>query len=251
MIRTIVFFTYLWLSLMASFPFALLVIALRLVGLGRLAARPMQAFARLWAKSILAVIGVRLTAEGMENIPRGKGVCFVGNHQGDLDIIIVLALIDQPFGFTAKKEAIFFPFLGLWVALLGGVFIDRKSARKALAAIKKGAARIGSGRSMIIFPEGTRSRGSRMLDFRPGAFKLATLSDAPIVPVTIHGSYMVWEAENRIRPGDVRVVFHGPVPTAGLDPEARRALSLRVREIIASALPASGQTEPETSGQRS
>jgi 1-acyl-sn-glycerol-3-phosphate acyltransferase len=238
MMRTILFFTYLWLSLAASFPLAVLVLVLRLVGLGRLAARPVQAFARLWASSVLAVIGVRLSAEGLERIPRNAGVCFVGNHQGDLDTIIALALIDRPFGFTAKKEAMFFPFLGLWVALLGGVFIDRKSARKAAAAIRKGAASIGSGRSMIIFPEGTRSRGPRMLDFRPGAFKLATLSDAPIVPVTIDGSYAVWEAENRIRPGSVRVVFHEPVPTAGLGPEERRALSARVRGIIASALPA-------------
>lgn len=237
MTRTILFFTFLWLSLIASFPLALVILFFRLIGLGRFAAVPLQYLAQLWARMILYVMGVRLSVEGLERVPRGTGVCFVGNHQGDLDTIIALALIDRPFGFTAKKEAMFFPFLGLWVALLGGVFIDRKSARKAFVSIKKGAERIGAGGAMIIFPEGTRSRGPEMREFRAGSFKLATLSDAPIVPVTIDGSYRVWEEAKRIRPGAVRVVFHEPIPTVGLGAAERRALSSRVRTAIGSALP--------------
>lgn len=237
MIRTILFFSYLWLTLVLSFPLSVIVLLLRLIGLGRSISGPLQLFARTWARSVMFVMGARLTAEGLDRIPRNEGVCFVGNHQGDLDILIALALIDRPFGFTAKKEAMYFPFIGLWVALLGGVFIDRKSAGKALRAIRRGADRIGAGGAMIIFPEGKRSRGPAMREFRGGAFKLATLSDAPIVPVTIDGSYKVWEEENLIRPGDVRVVFHEPIPTAGLGPEERRALSSRVREAIRSSLP--------------
>lgn len=236
MVRTIVFFTVMWVTIVAATPIALVALLSRLVGLERWARKPVQVFGRCWARLLTAVMGARLVVSGRENVPAAGGVCFIGNHQGDLDTLIAMALIDRPFGFTAKKEAMFLPFIGMWVAVLGGVFIDRKSARKALAAIERGAARLRAGGAMIIFPEGTRSRGPAMREFRPGAFKLATLAEAEIVPVTIDGAYKVWEEDMRIRPATVRVTFHPPIKTAGLDPEARRALSARVRSVIESGL---------------
>lgn len=236
MARTVLFFAVMWITIVAATPIAVVALLLRLAGLERFARKPVQVFGRFWALLLTAIMGARLVVSGRENVPASGGVCFVGNHQGDLDTLIAMALIDRPFGFTAKKEAMFLPFIGLWVAVLGGVFIDRKSARKALAAIERGAARLRAGGAMIIFPEGTRSRGPAMREFRPGAFKLATMAEADIVPVTIDGAYKVWEEEMRIRPATVRVTFHPPVRTAGLSAEERRALSERVRGIIASGL---------------
>lgn len=237
MARTILFFTFFWFTLVLAFPLSLLILACNLLGLGRFVRRPLQAMAGFWANLVLFVMGARLICEGKERIPEEGGVCFVGNHQGDLDILLALAHIRRPFGFIAKKEAVFLPFVGFWVLLLDGLFIDRKSARKALSAIKAGAERIRKGGAMIIFPEGHRSRGPRMLEFRPGAFKLATMSDAPIVPVTFDGSYRAWEEHTRIRKTTIRVVFHDPIPTALLSADERKALSAKVQEIIASALP--------------
>ncbi|MFA6507299.1 MAG: lysophospholipid acyltransferase family protein [Treponemataceae bacterium] len=237
MTRTILFFTFFWISFVLAFPLSLVILAFYVVGLSRLVRRPLQRLARWWGSFVLSVMGVRLAPEGMDRIPSEGGLCFVGNHQGDLDILVALALIERPFGFIAKKEAIFLPFVGLWVVLLDGLFIDRKSARKALIAIKAGAQRIRHGGAMIIFPEGHRSRGPIMGDFRPGAFKLATMGDAAIVPVTFDGSYRAWEAETRIRKTTIRVVFHEPILTAGLSPEERKALASRVQNVIQSALP--------------
>jgi 1-acyl-sn-glycerol-3-phosphate acyltransferase len=89
---------------------------------------------------------------------------------------------------------------------------------------------------MIIFPEGTRNRGKGFLPFRPGAFKLATMADAPILPVSITGSHKVWEESLRIRGAAVRVVFGTPIPTAGLKGDERRALVDRTREAIEAGL---------------
>ena len=126
-------------------PFGIVALALRLVGLKAASDRFMQRVGLVWARLVMAATGSTLEAQGLENIPPTGGVCFVGNHPGDFDILIALALIDRPFGFTAKKEALFFPFIGLYVWLLGGVFIDRKSARNALKSIEVGAERIRKG----------------------------------------------------------------------------------------------------------
>jgi 1-acyl-sn-glycerol-3-phosphate acyltransferase len=236
LLKTIVFFICLWISIVLAVPPGLVALALRLVGLKPASLRLMQKIAHYWARLVIALTGSTIEAHGIENIPRTGGVCFVGNHPGDFDILIALALIDRPFGFTAKKEALFFPFIGLFVWLLGGVFIDRKSARKALTAIEAGADRIRAGGAMIIFPEGTRNRGKGLLPFRAGAFKLATMADAPIVPVSITGSWKVWEESKRIRAAAVSVVFGTPIVTAGLQGDERRALSERTRDAIAAGL---------------
>jgi 1-acyl-sn-glycerol-3-phosphate acyltransferase len=236
MLKTVLFFIFMWVTIVLVLPLGIIAVALRLIGLRKAADRLMQRVGLVWARLVMAATGSTLEAHGLENIPLTGSVCFVGNHPGDFDILITLALIDRPFGFTAKKEALFFPFIGLYVWLLGGVFIDRKSAHKALKSIETGAERIRKGGAMIIFPEGTRNRGKGFLPFRPGAFKLATMADSPIVPVSITGSHKVWEEHMRIRGAAVRVVFGEPIPTAGLKGDERRALVDRTRAAIEAGL---------------
>lgn len=235
---TFFFFLCFWIVLVVLAPVGIIAAVLRLCGARRASMALSGALARAWAKLVIASTRSEVVAEGLENIPTKGGVCFVANHSGNFDVLVALSLIRRPFGFTAKKEAAFMPFIGMWVWLLGGVFIDRRSARKAFAAIEAGAKRIAAGGAMIIFPEGTRSRGRSMGPFRAGAFKLATMADAPIVPVAIEGSHQVWEASGRIRPARIRVSFGLPVPTAGLSAEERKALPGKVRAAIAERLPA-------------
>lgn len=232
MVKTFVFFIFLWVSIIVAVPIGLIALFIRLIGLRYFAARFLQRFGMYWARLIIRSIDCTVSVEGLENIPLKGPVCFVGNHPGDFDIILMMAYIDRPFGFTAKKEAMFFPLINIWVWLLGGVFIDRKHVGKARKAIESGAERIRKGGSMIIFPEGTRSRGKGLLPFRAGAFKLATLADAPIVPITIKGSEKVWESENKIQSAAVSIVFGAPLPSAGLSKEEKRKLSEAVRSSI-------------------
>ncbi|MBU1080122.1 MAG: 1-acyl-sn-glycerol-3-phosphate acyltransferase [Spirochaetes bacterium] len=212
-------------------------------GLGRWARPALGIYTRAWGRWVLRAVGVRATVEGIENVPDDDRICFVANHQGDLDIVIMLAFMPRPVGFVAKSEAAWFPFINIWIAALGSSFINRKSPRQGMKAIERGVRSIGRGHAMVVYPEGTRSRSPAMLPFRKGAFKLATRSDATIVPVSIDGSFKVWEAHNRIESADVRVVVHPPIRTAGLGAEERKAVPELARAAIASGLSAPGAPE--------
>ena len=193
--------------------------------------------AQLWARGVILITGCTMKIEGRENIPKRGSVCFVSNHVGIFDIILAVAYAGRPFGFIAKKELLAIPFFNMWIYLLGGLFIDRKNPRKALKTINSGIQRIGKGGGMLIFPEGTRSKGRGLLPFRSGAIKLATHSLAPIVPMAITGSYDVFEKDHRVHAVPVHVVFCPVINTANMSSEDRRhKLADEVRGIIAEAL---------------
>jgi 1-acyl-sn-glycerol-3-phosphate acyltransferase len=170
---------------------------------------------------------------GLENIPRSGGVCFVANHQGIFDIVLLLAYAGRPFGFIAKKELALVPFMNCWILVLGGLFIDRRNPRKALKTIAAGVKHIERGGAMLIFPEGTRSRGRGLLPFRAGAFKLASKARSPIVPVAITGSYEYFEKEMRVTLCPVSVSFGKPIEWSE---EARTQTAENARTAISELL---------------
>jgi 1-acyl-sn-glycerol-3-phosphate acyltransferase len=147
------------------------------------------------ARIFLAAFGIKVNVSGQENIVRRGGVCFVSNHCGYFDIILLLAFAKRSTGFIAKKELALVPFVNFWILVLGGLFLDRKSPRKALKTMGRAIKNLKSGSSMLVFPEGTRSRGRGLLPFKPGAFRLVTRSLVPVVPVAITGSYEIIEKE--------------------------------------------------------
>jgi 1-acyl-sn-glycerol-3-phosphate acyltransferase len=199
----------------------------------------MYRVAQGWARFMIALTRCKVTVRGRENIPRRGGICFVSNHGSIFDILLILAYAGRPFGFTAKKELSYIPFLNMWIFLLGGSFIDRKNIRKALKAINRGIDRIRAGGAMIIFPEGHRSRGQGLLPFHPGSLKLATRAAAPIVPVALSGSYDVFERHYRIAAVPVGISFGPPIPTADLSAgDRKQSLAEKTRDIIAGMLEA-------------
>ena len=199
MIRTTIFFIYFWLIVPLSSPAALALRALDLLGVRQ--ARPLIGYlVRAWARSVLWIMGAHVRVSGQSLLPEEERVCFVSNHQGDLDILLILAHIPRTVGFVTKSQAAWIPFLNIWIWALGSVFIDRKRVAKAHTAIERGMSRIRSGAAMVIFPEGTRSRGPLMGPFHNGSFKLATRTEACIVPLSIQGTYHAWEEHKRIVP---------------------------------------------------
>jgi len=193
--------------------------------------------AQFWAHSIVAITGCTITVEGREHIPQKGGVCFVSNHGAIFDIVILLAHIGRPFGFIAKRELAFLPVFSAWIYILGGLFIDRENIRRATKTISRGSDRIKKGSAMLIFPEGSRSKGRGLLPFRPGSLRLATNALAPIVPVAISRSYDVFERDYRVHQIDLRVVFCPPIHTAQMSAEERKHnLPDMVRNAIDSGL---------------
>jgi 1-acyl-sn-glycerol-3-phosphate acyltransferase len=218
-------------------PFGIITMLLHLLGLRKLMAHAGYQIAHGWALSVIKFSGSKVTVTGRENIPKKSGVCFVSNHCGYFDIVLLLAYCGRPIGFIAKKELGFVPFLNCWIFMLGGFFIDRSSAKKAIRTINKGVRRIKSGGGMIIFPEGHRSKGSGLLPFHAGSLKLATMAQAPIIPVAIEGSYDVFEKTYRVESASVKVTFCQRIDTADIPSEDRKQILCdRIYSVIKGQL---------------
>ena len=172
--------------------------------------------ARIWARGILLGGFVRLRSAGRERVPRGEPVVFMANHESWLDIPALLAEIPVQVRFLAKKSLFSWPFLGWAITAMGFIPVDRKNRREAVKSFDEAAARIRAGRSVLIFPEETRSTDGNLLPFQRGGFLIALKAGIPIVPVGLEGPRRCLPKYNYlIRPGTITVRFGDPIPTAG------------------------------------
>ena len=193
-----------------------------------------------WASCLLKVAGVKVTVHRLENIPKDKNVLYIGNHQGNFDIPIYMSQIPGLKGFVSKIEVKKIPGVRTWMEYMYCVFMDRSNIRKAGEAIIEGIKILKKGHSIVIFPEGTRSKGDEMGEFKAGSFKLATKSKVPIVPVTMNGSYKIMEKGKKkwiIKPAHVDLYIHPAIETSNLSKEEQDELPKKVYEIIKSKLP--------------
>lgn len=205
MIRTIVWFTYFWLYMIVSLPLALFVKTKPEASRQQIAANS----ATKWASRLLKLAGARVTISGLENIPSDKPVLFVSNHQGAFDIPLLLAHLGRPFGFIAKEELAKLPFVNFWMRCLRCVFITRGNPREAIKAINDGIALLKGGHSLMVFPEGTRSKTGDLLPFKPGSLRLATKSGVHVIPITINGSKNLMRPDSMIiQPASLHITVH-------------------------------------------
>jgi 1-acyl-sn-glycerol-3-phosphate acyltransferase len=242
LVKTILTFILVGLSMIALTPFGILAFLLRFTGLREPMDYLMYKIGQGWAWMLIFCTGCHLKVTGRENVPRKGGFCLVSNHGSIFDIVLILATTGRLVGFIAKKELSYIPFLNLWILFIGGFFIDRSNIRKALKTINRGIEHIKSGGGMIIFPEGTRSKGRGLLPFHAGSLKLATKSGAPIVPMAITGSYDVFEKTGLMRPVDVTVTIAAPIDIAGISTaDDRSNLVNEVYGVIEGAIKAAGK----------
>ena len=239
MLRTVFWFAYFWIFQLVSILFLLVYFLLGLLGRRQSQAKFLYWVSRTWARQLFALAGGRVEVSGLENLPPHTGVLFVANHQGAFDIPLLLGFVPGLKGFISKKENFRLPIVSTWMKLLGCIIIDRSDLRQSARAIARGIRDLQAGRSLVIFPEGTRSKSGTLNRFKEGSFKLATRSDAAIVPLTIDGSYRLLEGNNgRIAPADVHLHIHAPVMLADLPADKKGDAAEWVRGIIASRLPA-------------
>lgn len=229
--RTIIWFAFFWLSTFYTLLFIPKAKGLIKKGLVAEKRSYINRVASGWAKSLISLTSSSFEIIGLENIPKDQTVLFASNHQGNFDIPILLTHIPIPISFVAKKELMKLPMVSTWMKLMECVFIDRKDLRQSLRAISEAIEILKSGHSMVIFPEGTRSKGMEMQPFKPGSLKLASRASVPIIPVTIIGSYKILEANNnRVKPAKVKVIFSPALETG--DVEKSTDLTVLVQDII-------------------
>jgi 1-acyl-sn-glycerol-3-phosphate acyltransferase len=174
--------------------------------------------------------------QGWERMPDAiregrQPVIFMSNHESQMDPPVLIAALPLPAVYLAKKELQYFPFIG-WAAWAAGViFIDRGDRERALRSIHAAALEIRGGKSVVIFPEGTRSRDGQLLPFKKGGFALAQEAGVPIIPIATMGGFQVLPRGTlKFRPGRYLVLVGEPVNPA--DHPDRECLMKAVRSQI-------------------
>lgn len=240
MIRTLFFYTSLAFSLIFACFYKIKIKYLTSKGDLKGRQEYIHKISHSWANFVMNIAGAKVNIVGLENLPKDKTVLFVSNHQSNFDIPLLLSAIDVPKGFIAKKELAKVPLISTWMRYLNCIFMDRDNLRKSAASIIEGVNLLKSGYSMTVFPEGTRSKGKAIDEFKGGSFKLATKSKCLIVPLTINDTYKLMEANNnRIKGADVELVIHPPIDVTKLNKDELENLHTTVHSIICSAYKAS------------
>jgi len=189
--------------------------------------------ARLWGKTILRMSGVFVEVIGVENIPHGSPIIFMSNHQSNFDILTLLAHIPVQFRWISKKEVFRTPLMGPAMRKAGYISIDRENREKAIESLEEAAQIIKNGKSVMTFPEGTRSHDGTIKSFKKGPFYLALKSGVPIVPISIIGSRKIMPKKSlHIEPGKITVIIDAPIDTRDYSVKHRDELMKRVRSVI-------------------
>jgi len=199
-------------------------------------------YARWWAKIQLLVSGVRVKVGGLEHLDKETPYIYMSNHQGSYDIFALLSCLPVQFRWIGKKELFAIPILGWAMGAANYISIDRSGRRRALESIERAVRKIKGGVSVVIFPEGTRSRDGSIQPFKRGGFTLALKSGVPIIPITINGSRDVMPRDSmRVRPGEIRVSVDRAIHTTPFSLRERNVLMEKVRETIERNLAADGR----------
>lgn len=167
----------------------------------------------MWSPGILWGAGVKnIEVTGLGNIDKKKSYIFVSNHQSTLDIPSIIRSVPVNLYFIAKKELKWIPFLGQYVWATGMIFIDRSNRKKAIESLQKAGKLIKKGKSVLAFPEGTRSLDGKLRSFKKGPFMLAIQHEIEIVPIAIQDTYKVLASNTwRFTPHTVKVSVGKPV----------------------------------------
>ncbi len=194
-----------------------------------------QRAGRGWARLLLASAGVTVTVEGTEHLSRTEAQVIVANHQSWFDILALFYVLPVELRFVAKKELFAIPFFGQTLRALGHVRLDRTNLKAAIEAYEIASKYIREQKlSVLVFPEGTRSRTGLLQPLKAGPFVLAIQSGAPIVPVYVAGTFGILpKGSIRVRPSAVHVGVAPPIPTAALTLEQREWLRDRARAEVA------------------
>jgi 1-acyl-sn-glycerol-3-phosphate acyltransferase len=192
-------------------------------------------FARGWSRTILALSGVRVRVLHPERLRVGRGVVLVSNHESFADIVVLLANVPLPVRFLAKRSVFNVPILGWSIRAAGFIPVDRGDRTRSGATVDAALDRLARGRSLVIFPEETRTRTGELLPFKKGAALLALKSGAPILPVGIAGTRRVLPRTTLLPTKGEVVLAAGELLTAtGGSAKDRSALTEAARETVSA-----------------
>ncbi|HME62550.1 MAG TPA: lysophospholipid acyltransferase family protein [Candidatus Binatia bacterium] len=205
---------------------------------------------QFWTWLVLRMGRISLNVKGLENLESGRQYVFMVNHQSNIDIpILIQSLLQFQLRWIAKKELLWVPLFGWAMWASRHITVDRSDPLDAIKSLERAKRRIAAGISIVVFPEGTRSRDGRLLSFKKGGFLLAAKTRTRIVPVTIVGSAKLLPAGAwRLRPGAIDVFVDKPIVTETYPIGKLRALMDQVRQTIAAHLDQTAKHQPSANG---
>lgn len=187
----------------------------------------------LWGRWLCKLTGVRVEVIGAENVLKDRAQIFISNHQGIYDIFVLEGYLPVRFLWIAKDTLFKIPVIGWTMRKAGYIGINRTSIKKSFESMNRAVEEIKSGKSIIIFPEGTRTRDGSIGEFKRGSLFLVFKTGAPVVPITISGSFNVARrGEFRIRPGKIRIFIDKPIEVSEIPRSQEGQLMDKLRNVI-------------------
>ncbi|HKP59531.1 MAG TPA: lysophospholipid acyltransferase family protein [Polyangiales bacterium] len=197
---------------------------------------------RHWARGLLSFWGVELEIFGAEYMSPATSYVIMANHASYADIVALFMALPIIPGFMAKRELLRVPFLAAALRAGGHVIVDRGQHDKAMKVIDTAARQVREGKTVLIFPEGTRGNSETLGDFKSGGFRLARSAGVPIIPVGLRGTGKVGPRHSLLFwPGKIEVHIGEPLLPSEIQSLDHGALMQRVRGRIVtlSGTPAS------------
>jgi len=192
----------------------------------------------VWSRLNVFLTPMLVTVKGKENIASNTSYIVIPNHQSYYDIFLIYGWLGLDIKWVMKKELAKIPGLGFGSKKVGHIFIDRSNSKAALESLHAARQKLVNGTSVVIFPEGTRSRTGQLIPFKRGGFKLALELKLPILPVTVINTRNVLPPDSLdLMPGRVQMIIHPPIDISGYDEHSMPELMKKVRTVIESVLP--------------
>jgi 1-acyl-sn-glycerol-3-phosphate acyltransferase len=194
--------------------------------------------ARVWARSLLAIAGVRVKVEGLEKLVPGASYVFASNHLSYMDTPVILTHIPADFRFMAKDGLFKIPLLGTHLGQAGHIPVPREDPRAAVKTMTLAANIIRSRNiSILIFPEGGRSHDGELKPFKDGAAYIAIKAGVPVVPLAISGTRQILAMHSAtFHRGNVTLRIGDPIQTEGLTLHDRKQVTDEARNTVVALL---------------
>ncbi len=192
----------------------------------------------VWSRFNAMITPMLVNVKGKENIQKNTSYIVVPNHQSMYDIFLIYGWLGLDIKWIMKKELAKIPGLGFGSKKVGHIFLDRSNQRAALKSLEEAKKKLVNGTSVVIFPEGTRSKTGKLIPFKRGAFKLAIDLNLPLLPVTINGTrnIMPHPSGMNIMPGKASLTIHKPIELAELTEKDLPGLMKHVKHAIENGL---------------
>ncbi|MEC8946582.1 MAG: lysophospholipid acyltransferase family protein [Candidatus Neomarinimicrobiota bacterium] len=183
---------------------------------------------------LIKTSGVQLEIRGKKNIKDNKNYIFAPNHSSFMDFPVLFVAVNKYLVFVAKKELERIPIFKSILSISGSIFVDRKNTNDAIDSLDELKSDIkNTPRSVVVFPEGTRSNLNQLKSFKKGAAVLSINTGLPIIPVYIMGSFDWWNTKNfRKNSNKIVVNFGKPIITENKQYEDRKNITNSIKKEI-------------------